>query len=641
MRMRVHGHCRCSGLRLVGVLTTAAFLFADAVPFARAEGSSAEKEQKLIAVLRSDAPGDEKAIACKQLAIEGSSDAVPELAKLLMDPQLASWARIALEAIPGPATDESLRQATDSLTGILLIGTINSIGVRRDAGSVEILVKRLRDKDVSVASAAAVALGQIGNSAAAEALRKSLPTASAEGSPVFLSAVAEGCVLCAERLLSAGKSAYAAAIYDDVRHAKVPQQRIVEATRGAILARQSDGIPILLEQFRSSEKELFNVALITLRELPGGEVDAAMVAEIQKATPERAALIIQAMADRPKTTVLLPALVTAARRGPKPVRLAALNALSRVGDASCFVPLLEIGREGDAELAQAAMQSIADLPGESVNAAIVAKLATPEGQRDPLVIEVIGRRGIVATAALLPSLEHSEPRVRSAALTALGETVGLAELPVLIATVVAAKHPEDALVAEKALKSASVRMPDREACAAILASAVERSPSVPTQVVLLQIIGAVGGTKALEAVGAAAKKKDPLLQDACSRLLGEWMTVDAAPVLLDLSKTAEGEKYQLRAQRGYIRIARQFVMPEKQRAEMCRQAFAASSQTAEKKLVLEILKRYPNLDSLTIAINAIRSADVKDEATEAARVIGGKLSNSAEAKALLTKAGLN
>jgi len=131
------------------------------------------------------------------------------------------------------------------------------------------------------------------------------------------------------------------------------------------------------------------------------------------------------------------------------------------------------------------------------------------------------------------------------------------------------------------------------------------------------------------------------LQDACSRLLGEWMTVDAAPVLLDLSKTAEGEKYQLRAQRGYIRIARQFVMPEKQRAEMCRQAFAASSQTAEKKLVLEILKRYPNLDSLTIAINAIGSADVKDEATEAARAIGGKLSNSAEAKALLTKAGLN
>ena len=35
-----------------------------------------------------------KAIACKQLAIHGTKQAVPELAKLLHDEQLASWARI-------------------------------------------------------------------------------------------------------------------------------------------------------------------------------------------------------------------------------------------------------------------------------------------------------------------------------------------------------------------------------------------------------------------------------------------------------------------------------------------------------------------------------------------------------------------
>ena len=40
---------------------------------------------------------------------------------------------------------------------------------------------------------------------------------------------------------------------------------------------------------------------------------------------------------------------------------------------------------------------------------------------------------------------------------------------------------------------------------------------------------------------------NPELQDAGSRLLGEWMTVDAAPVLLDLAKTAAEEKYEIRA----------------------------------------------------------------------------------------------
>src|SRR5687768_5466024 len=93
---------------------------------------SAAKETVLIAILRSDAPGGEKALACKNLAVHGSAAAVPELAKLLTDEKLASWARIPLEAIPGAAADEALRGALDSAQGRLLVGVINSIGVRRD-----------------------------------------------------------------------------------------------------------------------------------------------------------------------------------------------------------------------------------------------------------------------------------------------------------------------------------------------------------------------------------------------------------------------------------------------------------------------------------------------------------------------------
>ena len=156
------------------------------------------------------------------------------MAKLLSDEQLASWARIALEAIPGAEADEALRKATESLQGKLLVGTINSIGVRRDADAVDPLTARLQDKDAEVASAAAVALGRIGNAAAAKSLRGSLAT-----DPVKVrSAVAEGCVLCAERLLAEGKAAEAVEIYDEVRKADVPRQRILEATRGAILARK-------------------------------------------------------------------------------------------------------------------------------------------------------------------------------------------------------------------------------------------------------------------------------------------------------------------------------------------------------------------------------------------------------------------
>ena len=50
--------------------------------------SRAEKERKLIAVLQSDAPPQDKAIPCKQLAVYGTKEAVPALAALLPDPKL-------------------------------------------------------------------------------------------------------------------------------------------------------------------------------------------------------------------------------------------------------------------------------------------------------------------------------------------------------------------------------------------------------------------------------------------------------------------------------------------------------------------------------------------------------------------------
>ncbi|HUG70294.1 MAG TPA: HEAT repeat domain-containing protein [Pirellulaceae bacterium] len=603
----------------------------------RADGPNAspEKENELLAVLRSDAPAAEKAITCKLLAIHGSSAAVPDLAKLLPDAQLSSWARIALEAIPGEAAEEALLTATDSLEGILLVGTINSIGVRRYANAADSLITRLQDKDAEVASAAAVALGRIGNADAIKSLRDALTVA-----PVKVrSAVAEGCVLCAERLYAEGKAAEAAEIYDEVRQADVPKQRIIEATRGAILARNQEGIPLLLEQLQSTDKGLFQLALGTAREFPGGEIDKALATELNRAVPERAALIIQAMADRPETVVLT-AVLQAAGQGPKQVRLSAIDAIGRVGDASCLPALLEVALEADPDLSQSAKTALANLPSEKVDAQIAALLPNAKGSAYPLLIELVGQRRIDAVPELLNALDHADKTVRTAALSALGETVSLQRISVLIAQVVAPKHAEDAVVAQQALKAASIRMPDREACAAELAAAMQRSPATKKSI-LLEILGDVGGTKALQTLAVAAKSADPELQDTGSRLLGKWNSVDAAPVLLDLAKNAPAERYQVRALRGYIGLARKFAMPEQQRAAMCQQALDAARQPAEQKLVLDVLALHPSAEALALAIKTMRVPGLKEDATQATLVIAQKLSGKVDVSDQLSKAGLD
>lgn len=582
--------------------------------------TSPEQEQKLIAVLRSKAPAAEKAMACKNLAIYGSVKAVPELAKLLPDAQLSSWARIPLEVIPGKAADDALLNATNTLQGRLLVGTLNSIGVRRDAGAVTKLSTFLHDSDEEVASAAAVALGKIGDDAATKSLLAALKVAPRN----VRSSVAEGCVLCAERLYNQDESTAAVEIYDEVRSADVPVQRIVEATRGAILARGESGVTLLLETVRSPERKLQQLALATIREFPGDQVDKALADELVQATPERAAWLIQAMADRPDS-VVLSALVKAAGQGDKQVRMSAINSLQRVGDESCLATLLSIANEDDRDLKQAAQETLAVLPGDNVDSQIVAMLPQAKGEGYPRLLQLIAQRRIDAVPEVVMALENPDPAVRSAALVALGQTVSLDKLSLLVSAVINPKHAEDAEVAEQALRAASVRMPDREACAAELASSLA-SASTATTTTLLEILSEVGGETALKTLHAAAISSDPQQQDDASRLLGKWNSVDAAPSLLYLAANAPADKYKVRALRGYIGLARKFPMPETERAAMCRKALDVSSRADEQQLVLEVLKIHPSTDGLNVALRVKQMPGMEEEAAQASLVILQNLS---------------
>ncbi len=597
--------------------------------------ASMDKESDLIGVLTTGQPAD-KAMACKRLAVYGTAESASELAKLLTDDQLASWARIALEAIPGAKVDEALRKASETLKGRLLVGTINSIGFRRDAGAVPLMSSRLKDKDVEVASAAAVALGRIGNAAATASLRQAI-TNSLVG---VRSAVAEGCVLCAERAMASGDATLAASIYDDIRKAEVPKQRVVEATRGAILARKQAGLPLLLETLRSQDKVMFQVALKTAREMAGREVDGALATELATATPERASLVIQAMADR-KDTVSLPAIVKAASSGPKLVRLSAIDALSRVGDTTCVSPLIRVASEEDTELTDAALTALAELPDQSISNDVLAQLSKAEGKVLSVLLAVVGKRRIEATSQLVKALGNSDKAVRAAALKALGETVPASSLNVLISQVVAPGKAEDLEAAQLALKTAAVRMPDREACSAEIVKSMDASTSASTKSAMLDILAAVGGTNALQAMNAAAKSSDPQLKDVSSRLLGDWMTIDAAPVLLELAKTGPADKFQVRAMKGYIRIARQFAMNQPERVAMCKNAFEAARQPAEQKMVLEILKRYPDIEMLKIATKAVQVAELKEDAIQTAQAIAQKVTGKTEeVQKILAEAGI-
>ncbi len=320
----------------------------------------------------------------------------------------------------------------------------------------------------------------------------------------------------------------------------------------------------------------------------------------------------------------LPAVLKLAKAGPLDVRLAAIRALASLGDASAAGVLMEAALRGEAGLGDAARDSLAALEGEAVDSAILAALEETKGEARTVVIDLIGRRGIAAAVpALLEAANSDEEHLRHAALAALGTTVGLDNLDALIARLLEPRSEEDLPVVREALARALLRMPDRNAAAARLLGFLPQA-SDEARSALLDMVGTVGGEKALAGVSAAARSSDDALQDAATRVLGEWMSTDAGPVLLELARTLDSEKYRTRALRGYIRLARQFSMPSDDRAAMCRKALAQAWRDEERKLVFEVLVRYASPETLAVATDDL-DGPMKDQAVACALEIAGKI----------------
>jgi HEAT repeat protein len=189
-------------------------------------------ETRLAAMLGTDVSRAAKDYVCRTLKTIGTAESVPALAALLPDKDLSHMARYALERIPALEAAAAMRDALPKLSGSLKVGVIGSLGVRRDADSVATLAALLGNNDKTIASAAAHALGTIGNPDAAKALSQQGKKASGP----LKRAVADACLTCAEQLLADGKKPEAVLLYKSLNSEDQPKHVRLAATRGLLAA---------------------------------------------------------------------------------------------------------------------------------------------------------------------------------------------------------------------------------------------------------------------------------------------------------------------------------------------------------------------------------------------------------------------
>ncbi|MCP5520197.1 MAG: HEAT repeat domain-containing protein [Verrucomicrobiales bacterium] len=606
----------------LGALAALTVAFTAVVPSTRA-ADAADKERELLAVLKSDAPKGEKGVACKLLTVWGSETAVPELAPLLLDPELASWARIPLEAIPGDAASAALRDALPKLEGRLLVGTINSIGVRQDRAAVPALVELLKSTDVDVASAAGLALGHTGGRGAMRALQAALGDRRME----VRSAVARGAMLLAERMLAAGNGARAVRVYDTVRDTDVPEQRLLEATRGAILARGAEGLPLLLEQLRSADKAFLGIGLRTARELPGVEITKALADEVGTAAADRAPYLLLAVADRQDAAVL-PAVTAAAEKGSPPVRLVAVQALENIGNATSIPVLLGAAAAPDKALSAAAVETLVRLAGTDIDPTLTGRLPASRGGERAALIEVCALRQIhAAVPEINLSATDKDAVVRDSALTALGLLGGENEVKLLVNQVEQTTDAGLRSEYEEALLSVASRA--GAGCVSHLMPLTRRSEPA-LRITAIHALASVGGGEAVAAVVAALKDANGEVQDEAVRALSTWAgnwpdDVAVAEPLLALARSGTKRSHQVLGFRGYLQyVQADSQLSDPKRAEMVLALMAEFKQPEERQSAISVLGAIPAAASLDALRELSRSSDDAETALSALVSLAGR-----------------
>jgi HEAT repeat protein len=601
---------------LAGFLLAACAAIAAPVPPA-----ALDPVKPLIAVLQSGASSEkEKADACRELARIGTKEAVAPLAALLPDYALSDMSRYGLETIPEPSVDKALRDAGRKLHGRLLVGVIGSIGVRRDPKAVRLLAQQLRSLNPDVAQAAARALGKIGNKDAARALEAALPDAEEADEAAFC----EGLICCAETLAAKGDLKQAIAIYDLVLDLDVPPQVRTAALRGAILARQKDGLPLLLESMREGDYTIFAACARISQEMSGAQVTLALVGELSTPYTNRQVLLIETLGYR-RDPAALPALLALAKDGQTPARLAAIRAVPEIGDASALPVLLELVCAADKDISAAAQESLAALQGKQVDDAIMAMLSDTNAAPRRMAMDLIVRRRMTsAIPALLAAAESPDEKTRTTAVKKIGELGGPTELPALLDLLAKAKGAEDLEAIEQAVSALCLKSAEPAACVATLDSRMATAQP-PQKCSLVRVLAAVDGTNALNAIRAAVKDPNADVHAAAIRALGGWTTADAGPDLLEQAKAAANPIEKMICLRGYLRLAGQADLPVDKRLDMCRQAAVLAQKDDEKKLLLAALGNIPSLEALDLVTPYLDEDGTKEEAATAAVDVSEKL----------------
>jgi HEAT repeat protein len=581
-------------------------------------------EQRLLRTLDAASTTDAKSFLCRQLRTIGTARCVPQLEKLLTDPQLSHMARYALGRIEDQAAAAALHRALPKTAGKLQVGILNTLGERRYRQALPDIVRLLRSPDSAVAQASAGALGRIGGTQAAETLQ----AARAGASKALSQRIDNALLVCAEQLLADGLTNEAKLIYARFYSPEQPMHLRLAGLHGFVLAQGIEGVAAIMQALKDPDPELRRGAISLMTMAKGQDATRAFAEMLPSLPPDTQELVVRALGDRGDAAAAQ-AIAAATKSPDEMVRIAAVEALGSVGDASAVRVLAEAAAVADGREKLVARASLARLRADDTDATLIRSIGSGDAKVQAEIIHALAVRNVTeAKGGLLKAARDDNEEVRREAILALGKLGSESELDELVALAVRPKDAKDRSPIEQAINTVFTRVEDKGDQARPVLAALAGAPT-DAKPTLLRLLSRPATPRALQAVRAALKDTNAEVVDAAVRTLSDWPDPAPADDLLSLARTSTVQSHKVLALRGYVRMAAMSKDP----TAMYVRAMELADRPDDKKLVLGGLGSADSATALDLVEGYLKDKQLQAEAGLAAVQIADRLRQSDASRA--------
>ncbi len=292
--------------------------------------------------------------------------------------------------------------------------------------------------------------------------------------------------------------------------------------------------------------------------------------------------------------------------------MAAAAEQTDAGNQDIIKIVIDALKSNDSEMQSGVMSIVRSIPGPEFTKALVAELPklVPAGQV-MLLAALSDRADVMALPAVIEASKSQEESVRVAALRAVGQLGGVANVPLLAERAAGTKGAE-----QKAAREGLYRLRGPEVDAAILKSILAANAAVKTE--LIDAIGERNIAGAVETLLKTGKDEDRKVRVESFRILRVIAKPEDLPALVSLLLETKNEPDRGEAEKMVAAVARK--IEDKTRQSAAVQAVLPNiKEVPDRACLLRVLGRIGDAGSLPILRIALsnQEAEIQDAALRA------------------------